>query len=116
MKLKARNLIDQLEIQKKKDLNSVFYYFDQMRDNLDQIYEKQGEFSEISPGIFPEIDEIDTSPHTNIEVFLDFDNLPLETKEYGLDFTFKVGIETISKVKNEFIATNFQGFFVPPKE
>lgn len=119
MKANAKNWIDQLlsPIRKKESQGGIFYYFDQMRDNLDQMYEQTGQFSGV-PSSSSAIPEINSNPMTKIEVFLDFDNLPPEPKEKFLDVSFKVAIGTTltPKSSEEFLLTNFQGFFIPPKE
>ena len=92
--------------------NSIFYYYDQMRENLDEIYGKQGQFSS-------EKSDFSFEKPANIEVFFDFENIPLENKGYLLEFSLKVEINEKNE-KNEknadFLTSIFTGFFVPSKQ
>lgn len=46
VKLNAKNAIEKLNLDSKKPgENNVFYYSDKLRENLDEIYSNQGQFS-----------------------------------------------------------------------
>ena len=91
IKVNVKNTLEKLTLENKKTGQpQLFYYFDKLRENLDEIYSTQGQFS-MNPEENSLTDYQDfEKTNTNVEVFLDFENLPIEKKDYTLDFAFKV--------------------------
>lgn len=114
--------MDQLNIEDAKTGKSnVFYYYDKNRADLDDLYIKQGQFSNDKSS--SNLLNLENSPDfsNSLEVFLDFENTPLQKETYVLDFAFKVLLnptETTEKnsAKEDYLYARFGDFFVPTKE